>query len=82
MEREKLAADIKGISLDEQARQKQSSKTRDPVDHFAHWHERFLHELASEFGPLPDGFEDEKASPEVIDDYIKSMKKQFRLRLR
>ena len=76
-DREALAAAIKGLPLDEHLRQKSTSNTRDPADEFAAWHERFRHELASEFGELPD--DDDEAS---IDEYIKTMRKQFRLRLR
>lgn len=83
LEREQFAATIKGISLDEQRRQKQTAKTRDPADDFVAWQERFMHELASEFGPLPDLSEnDEEASDRALDDYIKNMKKKFRLRLK
>ena len=76
-ERESLAAAIKGLSLDEHLRRKQSTAKRDPEDDFAAWHERFRHELTSEFGELSDD-----ADEESVNDYIRSMKKQFRLRLK
>jgi hypothetical protein len=42
-----------------------------------------MHELASEFGPLPALSEnDDEASDRALDDYIKNMKKKFRLRLK
>lgn len=83
LEREQFAATIKGISLDEQRRQKQTAKTRDPADDFVAWQERFMHELASEFGPLPAlSDNDDEASERALDDYIKNMKKKFRLRLK
>jgi hypothetical protein len=77
LEREAMAATIKGLSLNEHFKQKSSIRTRDPADEFASWHERFRHELESEFGELPDE-NDEIA----IKDYIKHMRKQFRLRLK
>jgi hypothetical protein len=76
-DREQLAADIKGLSLAEHLEQKSLTKTRDPVDDFAAWHERFRHELESEFGELPD---DEDS--ESFEEYILKMKKKFRLRLK
>ncbi len=76
LERESLAAAIKGLTLEEHLTQKSRSQSRDPIDDFAAWHERFRHELASEFGPMPD--DEDEAS---LRQYILSMKKQFRLRL-
>jgi hypothetical protein len=76
-DREELAAAIKGLSLDEHLAKKASDRTRDPADEFAAWHERFRHELASEFGDFPDEDDDLAMS-----EYIKNMRKQFRLRLR
>ncbi len=77
LDRETLAATIKGLSLSEHFKQKSSIRTRDPADEFASWHERFRHELEAEFGELPD--ENDEIAIEV---YIKNMRKQFRLRLR
>ena len=71
-ERESLAAAIKGLGVDEHLRQKQESSTRDPVDDFAAWHERFRHELATEFGEVPD--DDDLPS---IKKYIKTIKQQI-----
>jgi hypothetical protein len=83
LEREQFAATIKGISLDEQRRQKQTAKTRNPVDDFVAWQERFMHELTSEFGPLPElSIDDAHAGDKALEDYIKNMKKKFRLRLK
>ena len=82
VEREELAAAIKGVSLDEHARLKKTSNVRDPADEFALWHERFLHELASEFGPLPETFSSDNTSEEDLKNYIRNMKKQFRLQLK
>ncbi len=72
MEREALAAAIKGLGMNEHLRQKQDSSTRDPIDAFAAWHERFRHELASEFGDVPD--DQDTVS---IKNYIKSIKQQI-----
>ena len=47
LDREELAAAIKGVPLDEHARLKKASNARDPADAFAAWNERFLHELTS-----------------------------------
>jgi hypothetical protein len=80
-EREELAAAIKGLALDEHLRQKKTSNVRDPADEFAAWHERFLHELTAEFGPLPDSFRESDAPPEELEAYIRNMKKKFRLQL-
>ena len=77
LERETLAAAIKGLPMDEHLRQKSATNSRDPADEFAAWHERFRHELASEFGELADE-EDEDS----VKKYIQNMRKQFRLRLR
>lgn len=76
-DREELAAAIKGLSLQEHLEQKLKIRQRDPADEFAAWHERFRHELSSEFGDLPDE-EDDVA----IQTYIKNMRKHFRLRLK
>jgi hypothetical protein len=73
-DREALAATIKGLSVDEHLVQKTTSKTRDPIDDFALWHERFRHELTSEFGALPDDDDDE-----ALKRYICNMKRHFRL---
>lgn len=83
VDREALAAAIKGLSIEEHLERKHLSKTRDPVDDFAAWHERFRHELASEFGPVPEDLEnDDGDTSAAIEEYIKSMKKQFRPQLR
>ena len=82
VEREELAAAIKGVSMDEHVRLKKTSNVRDPADEFAAWHERFLHELASEFGPLPETFSSDNTSEEDLKIYIRNMKKQFRLQLK
>lgn len=74
LERESLAAAIKGLSVEGHLAQKQASQTRDSIDDFAAWHERFRHELACEFGDVPDD-EDEAA----LKAYILQMKKKFRL---
>ena len=71
-EREALAATIKGLGVPEHLRQKTSSATRDPADDFAAWHERFRHELASEFGEVPS--DDDAVS---IKKYIQAIKKQI-----
>jgi hypothetical protein len=76
-DREELAAAIKGLSLEDHLLQKASVRTRDPADDFAAWHERFRHELESEFGELPN--EDDELA---MNNYIKKMRKNFRLRLR
>ncbi len=76
IERESLAATIKGLTVEEHLKQKSGSPKRDPIDDFAAWHERFRHELSSEFGAMPD--EDDEAA---LHQYILKMKKQFRLRL-
>lgn len=81
-DREALAAAIKGLSIEEHLEKKSSSKTRDPADDFAAWHERFRHELASEFGPVPEDLEnDDGDTSAAVEEYIKSMKKQFRPQL-
>lgn len=71
-ERESLAATIKGLGVEEHLRQKTSSATRDPADEFAAWHERFRHELASEFGDVPS--DDDAPS---IKKYIQAIKEQI-----
>jgi hypothetical protein len=71
-ERESLAATIKGLGVEEHLRQKNSSATRDPADDFAAWHERFRHELASEFGDVPS--DDDAQS---IKKYIQAIKEQI-----
>jgi hypothetical protein len=81
-DRENLAAAIKGLSVDEHARLKKTSNVRDPADEFAAWHERFLHELTTEFGPLPDSFNETEGSEQDLKVYIRNMKKQFRLQLK
>lgn len=81
-DREELAAAIKGIPLDEHVRLKKISNIRDPADEFAAWHERFLHELASEFGPLPENFSLDDDSEDDLKIYIRNMKKKFRLQLK
>jgi hypothetical protein len=82
VDREELAAAIKGVPLDEHARLKKANNARDPADAFAAWNERFLHELTSEFGPLPESFSSDDASEEDLKTYIRNMKKQFRLQLK
>ena len=73
-ERETLAAAIKGLSLEDHLKQKKDTRLRDPIDSFAAWHERFRHELASEFGEVP---EDDDGSS--IKEYIRSIKEQIDL---
>ena len=73
-ERDLLASAIKGMELDDYLKSKDTRQESDPDDEFAKWHERFLHELTSEFGPLPEG-EDEEA----LNAYIREMKRNFRL---
>lgn len=82
VEREEFAAAIKGVSIEEHVRLKKSNNVRDPADEFAAWHERFLHELASEFGPLPENFSSDEDSEDDLKIYIRNMKKKFRLQLK
>lgn len=81
-ERESLAASIKGLTLEEHQFAKKKSSTRDPADAFAAWQERFIHELTSEFGPLPSSFFESEASDEDMKTYIKQIRKKFRLCLK